>query len=247
MTLLGVFFVYMTTQWFPWDMIYGIGWLRSMTSVLQFPWRLLAFATLFLAIGAAYGYQALFQKKQQKELFLAISLGFAALCAVVYLDHYYEQAQIGAHRLSVPDVSQNQVDDLYLMNHGGPGSMYSRQTVIEPEDETLENRFWNYKNESLAIEFDYETKENQKLNLPLVYDLHYGAYDGNGNQLMTYMGEKNRLGLYLEKGTGHVRVFYDEPMLYRMTLWTELLTILCLASVFVVKSRHCPCPKFRKN
>lgn len=226
--LLGTLFVYASTKWFPWSLVFQADWLRNLTSILQFPWRLLAFATLFLAIGAAYGLEQLFQEPQIRRLFLVVGLGFSALCAVVYLDCYYGQAEAMIFKSSAPFLEHKQVDELYLIGNVGRGSYYRRENTIEPENENLPISITNYENGPLYVEFNYEAGESQKLNLPFVYDKHYEAFLDSGEQLLTYVGGSGRLGLYLEAGNGHVKVKFKEPGLYRAADGLQLLVLVTL-------------------
>ena len=214
--LLGVFFVYLSTKFFPWDLVFQVEWLRNITSILQFPWRLLAFAMLFLPVTAAYGFEQLFQEHKLRQFFLVLALGFSALCAIVYLDAYYGQAKPSIFKNSAPFLDHKQVDDLYLIGNVGRGSYYRRDNIVEPEDETLPIEISNYQNSPLAVEFDYQSETDQKLNIPFVYDKHYEAVLDNGEQLITYVGGSGRLGVYLKAGSGHVSVAYTDPGLYQL-------------------------------
>ncbi|MCI8417703.1 MAG: hypothetical protein HFI33_09480 [Lachnospiraceae bacterium] len=238
--VLGILFVYASTKWFPWQMIFQVEWLRNLTSILQFPWRLLAFATLFLSIAAAYGLEQLFQEQQMRKLFLAVGLGFSALCAVVYLDCYYGQAEASIFKSSSPFLEHKQVDELYLIGNVGRGSYYRRENIIEPENENLPISISNYQNGPLYLEFDYATEENQKLNLPFVYDKHYEAFLDTGEQLLTYIGGSGRLGLYVEAGSGHVQVGYKDPGLYRAADGLQILVLVFLLAGFGWARRRVP-------
>lgn len=232
--LLGVLFVYLSTKFFPWDLVFQVEWLRNVTSILQFPWRLLAFATLFLSVSAAYGFELLFRDHKLKHFFQTLALGFTALCAIVYMDSYYGQAVPSIFKNSAPFLEHKQVDDLYLIGKVERGSYYRRENTVEPENENLPLEISNYKNRPLAVEFDYSSETDQRLNLPFVYDKHYEAVL-DGEQQVTYIGGSGRLGLYLKAGSGHVSVAYKDPGLYQMADVLQACVAVLLAAVFFWK------------
>lgn len=224
--ILGTFFVYMSSTWFPWDLVYEIKGIRELTSILQFPWRLLGFASLYLSISAAWGFELVFREVQLKRLFVPMAMAFTIFCAVIHLDQFYENAMPLLYKSSAPFCSIEQVDDLYLMDGKTMGSYYRRNNTIEQDDPAKILEISGYTNRNLRIEFDYRTEEEQWLYLPLVYDKNYRAYNEDGELLPTYVGDAGKVGLYLEAGSGHVSVAYEEHWSYKAASVVQILVVL---------------------
>jgi len=216
------------TDLFPWELI------RRLTlyavDYLQFPWRLMILADVFLCIAGGYGLSLLAGENQKaKEALLA---GVLALCvlssntqimnAVADNDYYrfwksntdalltYEGYQLPGTRLS------DTLDYTVYLSEG-----------VEMED---------YVKKGTNVTASIKAEQEGSVALPLF------AFDGyevmiDGEETAYSVGEKNRLTVHLPAGTqGELRVRFAGKMLWRIADGVSLVTALALAA-YVIRKR----------
>ena len=90
--LFGVFSCYAVTEFFPWSLIQSTEFGNKYVAAMQFPWRMLGFASLFLCILVTLGIKKLWEHK--KMLIAAAILLFSAHSALLCLDTFVTKAEI---------------------------------------------------------------------------------------------------------------------------------------------------------
>lgn len=90
--LFGGFSCYAVTEFFPWSLIQSTEFGNKYVAAMQFPWRMLGFASLFLCILVTLGIKKLWEHK--KMLIAAAILLFSAHSALLCLDTFVTKAEI---------------------------------------------------------------------------------------------------------------------------------------------------------
>lgn len=216
------------TDLFPWELARRLT--RNMIDYLQFPWRLMILADVFLAIAGGYGLSLLIgENRQMKDVLLA---GVLALCifsanpqimnAVTDNDYYrfwksntdalltYEGYQLPGARL---------VDTLDYTVHLSDGV-------------TMEA----YEKDGTSVAASVSAEKDGEVALPLY------AFDGykvtvDGKDTPYFAGEKQRLTISLPAGTeGELRVWFAGKTLWKAADGVSLCAMLALAA-YVIRRR----------
>lgn len=217
------------TDLFPWEMARRLT--MNMIDYLQFPWRLMILADVFLAIAGGYGLSLLIgENRQMKDVLLA---GVLALCifsanpqimnAVTDNDYYrfwksntdalltYEGYQLPGARL---------VDTLDYTVHLGDGV-------------TMEA----YEKDGTSIAASVRAETDGDIALPLY------AFDGyrvtiDGEETAYFAGEKQRLTVHLPAGTeGELRVWFAGKTLWKIADGVSLISMLAMAAYVIRKKK----------
>ncbi len=237
---LGILCVYASSIYFPWDRIQNSPFLLRLTGSIQFAFRFLPFATLFLCIVSAIGVYGFFTAGDSKKLLFLLCGIWCVYSSGAYFSSYANTALHFVDWNSQMDRSQD-CDFLYLISD--PDEDYSttafrqRDTAFLPSEGVV---LEECSREGAGAYFLYrKTGDTQEgyVDVSLNYYPCYQAYDTQGERLETEMGELLRLRILLPDVTaGSVTVRYETPVLYRIGDGISLLTALFLL-VLAVLSR----------
>ena len=221
--LLGAGFVmaFMATDLFPWAMVerrFG-----ALVNFLQFPWRLLMFADIFLALACGYGVTRFCGEEKWKEM---AALAVLAVCVIT------SSAQIEKYT-----VEENHSDRYWLSNsdmiaaygeYTLPGTnvartLYEHDLLIEGDVQVT-----GYEKKGTRAEVDLVAQQGGSVTLPVF------AFDGyaaelDGQRLDIARGDNNRMLVDIPAGTnGTLRIWFEGKMLWRAADAISLLAIIGL-------------------
>lgn len=210
------------TNLFPWGMV------RKLTAYavdyLQFPWRLMILADVFLCIAGGYGLSRL--KGENEKAKDALLAGVLALCI------------LSSHTQIMNAVTDNDYYRFWksntdaLLTYEGyqlPGTHLADTldySVYTDEGVTVED----YVKDGTDITAQVSAVQDGKIALPLF------AFEGyrvtvDGKETAYSVGEKNRLTVYLPAGTrGELCVRYTGKTLWRIADGVSLAAMLWLAA-----------------
>ena len=207
--LIGLFFVFISSDLFPWNYLYP---LKRFLEVMQFPWRFLGIATLFLCACGGFGFRLLFQKAKFKNCSIILLMGITCITNLLYLNHLDPVPfQKVVHKIYWNRIFHNAADDDYLymgMNAKELFAMknqYISEAVICDWNKVLTN-----------VSFSYFANENSTIILPIVNYPGYVATDQKGDILQIRENNNHMMTLFLPKGEGRIKVRYDGLMLFRV-------------------------------
>lgn len=223
-----------TTDLLPWTKIESVS--RGMINYLQFPWRLMAFADVLIAIGAGYGAACLAEGKGQKELVSLAVLVVCVLCTWPQIEGYAiqneEQPKFGL-RYADPYFRwksyTSTITGSYL-EYALPDSDLNA-TVDQAVQLYGDAQIERYEKVGTEITASVSAKEETKLSLPLF------AFDGyraqiDGKELPISVGENNRLTVLLPAGIqGELRVWFAGKALWRLAEGVSLCAALVLSGL----------------
>ncbi len=252
----GVLALVMATTLFPWYMIGSIlSPVEKFISTMQFTWRFLSLAGLFLAVACAAGLHLLRLKNKKFFANAALILGFLAIASTGYFYHdlyenkysdvYYDFADVMSHTDHTPFQKQLvqlsgseylpaecDLDEVWLLN--------------SPDYDSDAVELTDYTQSALRADFSAEnhSAESQKITVPF---LAYKGYQAalNGQEIPVSCSSKGQVQLELPAGfSGNVTVRFVEPIYWRVAEAISLICILLwIAAQFISHDRA----KSKKN
>lgn len=246
----GVLALAMATTLFPWYTIGSIFLpIEKFISTMQFTWRFLSLAGLFLAIACAAGLHLLRLRNQKLFPSAALVIGFLAVLGTGYFYHdlyankysdvYYDFADVMSHTDHTPFQKQLvqlsgseylpaecDLDEVWLLNH--------------PDYDSDAVSLTNYVQSALRADFSAKnhSADSQKITVPF---LAYKGYQAtlSGQEVPVFCSSKGQVQLEIPAGfSGSVTVRFVEPIYWRAAEAVSLICILLWISVqFVSHSR----------
>jgi len=222
--LSGLVSALLCTSVFPWGVLSRVT--GGLSDVIQFPWRLLMLADVFLALAAGYGFAALAWKQAHTAQIAALALG--VICALPMLSAETLSMDYLAYGETVPST-------IGYTDYTIPGTdidLVADDSVLVQGDV----RLGDVDKAGTTLHVHVDAREDAVLTLPLF------AYDGyaaqaDGRDVTLGIGENNRLTAALPAGTqGSLAVWYAGKPLWRFADGVSLVTLLCLA-VFSILCR----------
>ena len=239
---LGLLSLYASTTYFPWDIIQRIGILNRVAGAIQFAFRFLPFATLFLCVTSAVAFYYFFRDRSARKLLFLGCVFFLCWSSASYFGSFSS----GAEHLIEWDSQMDQANDtdtLYLVtDNGGYFStrrLLARDTAfIASEGVTLSD----VSRDGTEASFTYEKSEGTDgayVEVPFNYYPYYHAVDEEENELSTDITELLRLRVALpeDSSSGTVTIRFEIPALWRAGDIVSLHTLLGLVSLAVLSYR----------
>lgn len=187
----------MTTTLFPWARLSRLS--GGLVDYLQFPWRLMMFVSLLLALGGAFGFMRF--AGERREAMLVAVLALSVVCVLPMLrdetlrDDYVEYGQTANPFLRYSEYTLPGTDVAATLD-----------TSVRTDGElTLDG----YVKDGARVSAHVEAATDARLELPVF------AFDGyaarvDGERMQTELGENNRLAVLLPAGTsGELRVEFE--------------------------------------
>ncbi|MBQ2947680.1 MAG: hypothetical protein IJD94_01740 [Clostridia bacterium] len=228
--LVGAALSLMTTNLFPWAQLESR--LGAAVNFLQFPWRLMMFVDLALALAAGYGVRLLAEGDRAKDAAVIAVLAVSVLSAMPQIARY-TTADNAPYRYWL---SNSQMITAYA-EYTIPGSDLSR-TVGEHEVLTDGDAwFTDYEKRGTRAELQARASQGGCITLPMF------AFDGyraelDGREIAFRTGENNRLTVDIPAGTNaRLCVWFEGRALWRAADAVSLLTALLLAAGAVLSRR----------
>ncbi|MBD5529735.1 MAG: hypothetical protein HDR02_15235 [Lachnospiraceae bacterium] len=244
-TLLGVLSLFLSTRYFPWDMVAQIPGVGLLATAIQFPTRLLAIATLFISFMAAFFVPWLREesahwKVQNASMVMAgsmVAIVVIALWATLY--HVNEISyNLGPIRLYTAENMGNisVVNGEYLLKGMDVQQMQYHDPIAD------EGLLWgDYDKKGLTINLYVENQTSQELymELPLTGYRGYGI-DADGEMAVPYISEERGahgdLRIAIPSGyAGNIRVAYKGFLLFRVAEGISGATVLLWLGIGLVK------------
>lgn len=233
----GALCMWMSTTAFPWYQLSRfIPFVDTFVSTMQFPWRFMSAAGLFMAVAAAAGFGMLRRRRQLFGMAMT-AVCVLTLCVNGYYFHDLYESDSSYVIYEMRDVMQNAKDTPYAkLTYQLGGAEYLPAGM--DLDETWNMTGLQYNAEDVTV-LDYvKTGVSANFNavnnaaadrtviLPIVGYRDYRAYTDDG-ELSLARAENGQLQLTLPAGfSGHVTVTFTEPVYWRAA---ELFSLVCTA------------------
>lgn len=217
----------MSTNLFPWNTLEGKTHLFRFLAKVQFPWRYLAPAVLFLSILTAMLYARGARKKKTALMFEAAALVLtlaASVMTVVFTSAY----QDGYTCVDYEDYSE--VDSGYM----GACEYLKNNTTLKDLSYVPENADFTVcqimEEKDNSVTYYVENKDSQA-NLE-VLKLNYKGYtarNAEGEKMTTYDGFNDLLTVVVPANyKGEIKISFEQPALW---IAAEIISLLSLATL----------------
>lgn len=240
---LGLLLLVLCTNLFPWEALYNLGGLAAESaSMLQFPWRLLAPATVLLCIVACRCFallpSALSDAVAVRRMLAYTLCLFALITPVAYCDRLLQQAdalQIDFYE----DLDQlRSVGDAEYLPFGAKGIAPYR--IDKPVHATpgLSIESFSKQGTHLTVGVANATDAEATVDLPLIQYLGYVAHDDAGQIFTLTKGDLTRMQLHVPAHyTGTIEIRFVERALWRAAEAVSVLTGFALLAAYIHKRR----------
>ena len=221
---------------FPWTYILKIPVLGDLLYSIQFPFRYLSIASLFLAVVFAVSAYKLSQG--HTRILIAVCVVLTMFNIAPMLDQYVQsdqQAVVIASKESGPFVSINGLRDYYYSDTDFSALNSQPMQITSPDSVQISV----FSKDGLHVDFRYASDAEQTVTLPLY---RYPGYEAalDGEAISVSDGENHLLALTLPAGGGAVRVWYQGFWYYTIANFVSLGTALALLAWSLY-------PRFRKR
>ncbi len=239
--LAGLYFLWMTTNLFPWKLIEHISFLKYFFSKFQFMWRFNIGAVLFLSAASAYGIYHFFIREavnKKKSVFLAVLIILGS--SVLFYNQYMKWA---VFMDSDTAIQKSHMDDLYAVrgfNYNNREDITSNLThvtyteVIKREGAVS---FYFHADDSVLSELAADDKAF--LEVPIT---HYPGYSVqiNGKNAEYGCGTGGVIRVWLPEGCteGFAAVCLKEPVPWKLANIISLLSSILFLTYIIYKNRN---------
>ena len=237
----GVLSLYMASNYFPWEAIQRIELFNRIAGAIQFTFRFLPFATLFLCVTSAIAVYDLFRERAARRLLFLGCTFFLAWSAGDYFGLLSNEAESFVTWHTQMD-HVNDSDNLYLVTDDFV--YYSYRTILSQDTSYTASEGVTLSEVSRGraeASFTYETTETSGeayVDVPLNYYPYYHAVDEEGNELETDINEILRLRVLLPEGSsGTVQISFEIPSLWRVGDAVSVITLCGLIALSVLSRK----------
>lgn len=220
--------MWLASQSFPWKDLSGKGYMiiKALTGI-QFPWRFLATATLFMVPVTIYSCTMLTRKMctaETRKIITRIFFACMTLITVLIIGKFFtEFMYVTPMNQTLCESSNTPADSLYFLkgtvtNKGIEPSCNSNQTIVKRAGTDK----YNVRYYEIA-----ENPETSKIYLPMAYYSYLTVQDVNTKEYFeTFAGEEGRLSFIAPSDyTGKILVTYQFKLLWKIGY---IISILCL-------------------
>ena len=231
--ILGGIALYMASWIFPWNIVYKSDVLAKLFGIVQFSWRFLAYATLFLTFATAY---ILIWSYEQKDLWFKVMMVCMIITAVCVLDGYTSE---------VPTLLENKYTKLsdsgeynyFYKSDYDTSVFWERNRTITSNVEIAVS---DYVQKGTNTDFDYAVEcpdgvDVYTITLPYY---NYGLYQVtlNGQLMNIHSNDEELVSIDVPADIteGHIELRYVTRKLYKAADIVSLLTCIIFAGYGIV-------------
>ena len=200
----------------------------SLLGYIQFPWRFLAFASVFLSFSGCWGIYIVFTKKKRAAVLICCLLAFASALPMI-LNNYTATWYIPIGSEVDPGYAFNE----YTLPQTNSDMHLSRDVWIDG-DASLEN----YIKEETHISALADAKSDASISFPL---FAFNGYHVTLNDVpLTYSaGKDDRITVFLPSGThGHLQISYKANPLWKYGDWISSIAWLATIAVLILQRKR---------
>lgn len=228
-TVLACLMLWLSSDLFPWDFLAAHSRLGNFLAQVQFPWRYLSFAILFLCLllGEALAQLPAWSPAAARALSPAAVLAVGAVMPLFFLSAYcnnaslflyYDTAELNTYSVSMGEYIREGTDEWYLSTD--IQSTHVETAALLARDGTAMDLYCVTGDTAGTVE------------LPLFHYKGYCAYDDSGNTYEIFDGTNNVVAFQLPAHfDGNIHVRFRSPWYWRISEAVSLVSLLALAGV----------------
>lgn len=230
----GVLSAFITTNLFPWRIIIKVPVIGEMAKMIQFPWRILAFASAFLSIVSAYGIYYIVKNVEIRKALGIFVCAICLVCSSLYLESNYLQNTIFCYKGAISDNTGIGSSGEYYYSGTSAKAFVERGEIIETSNEQVViDKFERIKGR-IHIDLVNQSDEEQFIEVPLAYYPFYSAKLNNEVNLRIEKGSNNVLRIILPADTkGNINIYYAKSKLWLLSDLISLLTSVIFIIILV--------------
>lgn len=227
----GLVMAFMATNLFPWAMIerrFG-----ALVNFLQFPWRLMMFADIFLALACGYGVTRLCGERKGREVAALVVLAVCVIASSAQIEKYtVEENHSDRYWLSNSDMIAA-YGEYTLPGTNVARTVYEHGLLIEGDVQAT-----GYEKKGTHAQVDISAMQGGSVTLPVF------AFDGyaaelDGQRLDIARGDNNRMLVDIPAGTnGTLRIWFIGKTLWRMADALSLLTAVIFLAYLIKRHKN---------
>ena len=223
----GMFFIFLSSELIPWDFLYP---LKKFLEVMQFPWRFLGIATLFICACGGFGFRMFVQRAKLKNISIMILISIVCITNIIVLNNLNPlpfqkiEQKIYWKRITCS------TDDDYLYR-----GMNVKELFAMKNQYISEAVIYDWRKSLTTVSFSYSAKENSIITLPLVNYPGYVAVNQTGEDIPVQENNNHMVMIRLPEGEGAVKVYYNGLTLFKIADYMSLISLvvlLCSISFF---------------
>ncbi len=212
----------MTSWLFPWELFDRQRGLEHIAASLQFPWRLLAPASIFFSIAAAAGLELMEKQENYKWVFRSI-----LVLEIVSLCYFMDHLAVDADAFNKKQAETSRCFDYWYMYDGDTD--LQNTTIVYDTAGALIN-YTDYMKKGSRVSFNINVYENTAEDNYLVFPLYYYPgyeilIDGKPVELFRI---NERVACKIPEGMAHVEAYYKGDPIFRVADIVSILTIMLL-------------------
>ncbi len=236
---MGAAALYMASWLFPWEAFSGIPFVSRIVGSLQFAWRFLGPATMFLSVASAIGIVQYTENKKGGKWITGMILIGTLLSAFYFSDKLVQEAPQAADKMEI--AASDYCDALYMYRSSDEIKAfhldYHRERAVVKSYLGTEIKCKNYGKKGTKISVDLapggKILENDSIQFPLYY---FPGYEIEINGRKVEVTPKNRLvACDIPKGWVHIEVAYNPPILFDIANMVTLFTVFFAAGYGVYR------------
>lgn len=247
---MGAAALYMASWLFPWEAFSRNSFLSDIVGSLQFAWRFLGPATMFLSVASAIGIVKYTENKQNGKWITGMILIGTLLSTFYFSDKLVQEAPQAADKMEI--AASDDSDALYMYRNGDKIKAfnidYYRERAVVKSYLGTEIKCENYIKKGTKVSVDLaaigKILENDYIQFPLYYFPGYEIeIDGRKIEAVP----RNKLvACSIPGGKVHIEVEYNPPILFDIANVVTLLTVVLAAGYggyrfLSVNSKSKPC------
>ena len=241
-TVFIVLYLFLSTAYFPWDLLMKIPVVDTFVASIQFPWRWLAFADLFGALAICEIFSE--SSSQETSVLLKRASIFVVSVFVLFgtLFGFLQYISYGRTDFKGPE----NIDWIHVSNH----EYILSGTDIYDLDRTYQvsgdASITDFSKDGEKISFSFDAKENAYVDLPLLNYSHYkadisGARDSSVGKIKIQNGNNNRIRIPLPKNvSGRVEVSFHTPVYWVLSYIVSVVSVFVIVVITMRRRRNQP-------
>ena len=230
LTAMSLLMLLVSSNLFPWDAIAKTT-IGNMLAAVQFPWRYLGFATLFMALLLG----SLIEKLPVVGRYQTVTIGVAGMVILVTLGIFTLSYRGGVAYLSY-------VDTMELPQYIGVDTNGKEYLLIGTDIENLDYQVIAsagtaeiVSEDGLNMELEVDVKAGTTVEVPRFAYRYITTATKDGQQLATSRGTNNKLAIKVDSDySGNIYVSYREPFLWRIS---EIISLIALIGLILKKDK----------
>lgn len=237
LTVISILLLFVSSNLFPWNHIAANSKLGNMLAQIQFPWRYLAFACLFLSLMAGFLLEQNTWVRKKSNLIVIVGV----IATFLFVGDYCDNADIVKY-----------YDTAELTSHSIGSGEYLRIDYDEDGDVIEANTSWldgQWMTDDGILEF--EIIDDQGLNkvfyvksgpnggsveIPVFHYRGYQVTDGNGREYE--LSDGDNFNIHVEIGPdfeGDLTLDYKEPQSWKQAEVASVISIVVIALLYLCR------------